>query len=287
MKRDRGAYVGVPFRLSWPAIFGGLAAAFGLWLLLYVLGLALGFSSLDFERPNLLRALGIGGGLWVALSGFASMFVGGLVTARSAGYLGRGNGALHGIVLWGATEFILCAVSLALVGTAATQLTQAGSDAATRLAGSVDIDSRELLAPVNARLQQAGKPTLRPEQVERVTRDALTTAVQRGSFDREAFVRIVADDTDLSQADVRQIMGRSLSDAQAKLDQLRRQATQAADEAASITARALWGGFVLLITSLLGALLGASTGVSRQQREMYAPRGEEHVVLPHHTESYR
>jgi hypothetical protein len=41
------AIPGIPFKLSWGAIFGGTLVALGVWILLYALGLALGLSSVD------------------------------------------------------------------------------------------------------------------------------------------------------------------------------------------------------------------------------------------------
>jgi hypothetical protein len=78
-------------------------AAAGVWLLLHALGLAIGLSRLEPANPSDLRATGIGGGIWTVIASMVSLFVGGMVTARAAGLLGRSNAGLHGIVLWGVT----------------------------------------------------------------------------------------------------------------------------------------------------------------------------------------
>jgi hypothetical protein len=103
MQRDKSKIEAAPFRLSWPAIFGGMFAAAGVWLLLHAFGLAIGLSQLEPYDPSDLRATGIGTGIWTVIASMASLFVGGVVTARAAGLLGRSNAGLHGVVLWGVT----------------------------------------------------------------------------------------------------------------------------------------------------------------------------------------
>jgi len=268
MAREHIQSSGAPFKLSWPAIFGGLFAATGVWLLLYALGLALGLSRLDPQQPNLARMAGIGTSVWVIVSSFLAMFVGGLVTARSAGYLGRGNGALHGIVLWGSTAFIV-AVSLASVlGSVASQFAQTGSEIASSALNQTGIDTREVLGPVNERLAREGKPALTAPQLRAAAQDALMMSVNQGRLDRQVFITALADNTQLSENDVQQMFAGATQRLDQRLTALRSQANQAAERLAQATGRMFWGLFFLLVTSLLGSVLGASTGVTRRQREL-------------------
>jgi len=266
MKRYDEISTGAPFRLSWPAIFGGLVASTGVWLLLYTLGLALGLSSLNFDEPNLLRAFGIGGGVWVVLSSFVSMLAGGVVTARSAGYLGRGNGALHGLVLWGTNGLMSLIVASTLMGSLASGIAKTGSDMSAAAFEQVSIDTNTLLAPLNAKLEQAGKPTLSAEQAKSIAKDAATTAATRGRLDRDVFVTSIARNTQLEPSEVRSLFAGTIQQVEQKLGSLRQQAEDSAEQAAHATARAFWALFALSLTSLLGSVLGASTGVSRRQR---------------------
>jgi len=271
---------GAPFRISWGAVIGGLATAFGVWTLLYVLGLALGFSSLDLDRPNLARAMGIGGGIWVGLTGFLSMLVGGVITARSAGYVDRGNGALHGLVLWGASGVAAALAGALIMGSAASSMASMGSDAASRAmdALSANVDTQALLAPLNAKLEQAGKPALERGQLEAISRDAVSDSVKQGRFDRETFIGNVAANTNLSRTEVRNLYGTTIMQIETRAVELKEQAKQAAESASAATGRALWGLFALMVLSLLGAVTGASTGVSSLQRAHSSPWNEPVVV---------
>jgi len=227
-----------------------------------------GFSKLDFEQPNLARAAGIGSGVWVALSSLLAMFVGGLVTARSGGYLGRGNAALHGVVLWGATGLVGTMLLSSIVGSMASGLTQAGSDAASMALEHAEVDTAALLTPINAKLAQAGKPQITSEQLAAIGKDAFRIAALQGRFDRQVFVSAITDSTQLNEGDVNEIFAGTIHQADVRLRAVRAQATTAAESAALATGRAFWGVFALLITSLVGAVIGASTGVSRHQREV-------------------
>jgi hypothetical protein len=217
----------------------------------------------------------------VILSGFAAMFVGGVVTARSAGYVDRGNGALLGLVLWGAA-----AAAAALATTVVVGVALPNAATTTELAASVNISPNDVLEPVNAKLQQQGKPPLEPQQVAGIARDALRDSVARGGFDRDAFVAAVARNTNFSQNEVRDMLADTLAQAEAQAAQFKERTKQAAEAAATATARALWALFTLMAVSLAGSVLGASTGVSRQQRAHSSPWAET-VITPPHEEVFR
>ena len=267
MRRESSTVTGAPFRLSWPALFGGFVTAAAVWLLLYTLGLAVGFSSLSLDQPNLIKAIGIGGGIWIVVSSFLAMFAGGVVTARSAGYLGRGNGAIHGIVLWGATGLAGTMLIASAMGAFAAQAAQAGGEVASMAVGQANINMEAALTPLNAKLQAAGKPTVSPQQLKAISNDAVTMAATRGSFDKEAFVTVVAEDTALSRADVQEVFASTIQQADRRMAVLREKAAAAAQTAAVATGRALWAIFGLLTTALVGSVLGASLGMARVQRE--------------------
>jgi len=50
------------------------------------------------------QALGIGAGIWLIVSTIISLFLGGWVAGRMAGF--RREGALHGLVTWGAVTLL-------------------------------------------------------------------------------------------------------------------------------------------------------------------------------------
>ena len=122
--RDETKIAAAPFKLSWPAVFGGMFAATGLWLLLHAFGLAVGLSTLEPDDPSRLRAVGIGTGIWTVVTSMASLFMGGVITARSAGLLGRSNAGLHGFVLWGVTTVGVLALTTTIIASLARDVSR-------------------------------------------------------------------------------------------------------------------------------------------------------------------
>lgn len=277
---------GVPFKLSWGAIFGGTFVALGIWILLYALGLALGLSSVDPSDPGSARSAGIGTGIWSLIAPLIALFVGGLVAARTAGVVDKMGGALHGAVLWGLTTLVgIILMGMALssllgavfsVGKAAVGATGAAISGVASQGGQVGniarsfgLDANDALAPINQRLRQEGKPTITAAQLQAATKDVLNTAVQQGRLDRNLLVSSIAENTSLSRQDAEEIAGRietQFNQAQGQVGQLGQQAEQGALKAADTTGHVFWGVFFALLLGLASSILGATLGVSKRQR---------------------
>ncbi len=272
-------------KISWGAVFGGTFVALGVWILLYSLGLALGLSAIDPNDPGSARAAGIGTGIWGLIAPLIALFVGGLVAARTAGVLDRVAGVLHGAVLWGLTTVVgLLVFGMALstlvsgavrlgsqavgaVGSAATQ-------AAPALREAVGIDFDDVLAPVNQRLAAQGKPAIRADQLKAATQDVVDDALRTGQLNRETLVSSIAQNTQLDRADAEDLANRvsaALQQQQAKLGGVAQDIQQGALQAADTTGKAFWGVFGALFLSLVSAILGATVGAGRKQKESGVP----------------
>lgn len=299
------AIPGVPYKLSWGAIFGGTFVALGMWILLYALGLALGFSSVDPNNPGSARSAGIGTGIWSLIAPLIALFVGGLVAARTAGVVDKMGGALHGAVLWGLTTLVgVIVMGMALssllgavfnVGKTAVEVTGAAISGAAapgsqarKIASAFGLNAEDALAPVNQRLRTEGKAPITTDQLQAATRDVLNTAIQQGRLDRELLVNAIAQNTALSLQDAEGIASRiedQWNQTQNQVAQVGQQVQQEALKAADTTGRVFWGVFAALLFGLFSAILGATLGVSRRQR-YYAedtaapPMGPRREVYP-------
>jgi hypothetical protein len=98
-----------PFhRVWWGAIFSGALVALAMELVFLTFGLFIGFQM-------------SGGGahawseVWYFVTLFCSLFIGSWVTARLLGNPGRGNGMLHGFVVWALTMFTTAAIAAMLM----------------------------------------------------------------------------------------------------------------------------------------------------------------------------
>ncbi|HEX8698132.1 MAG TPA: hypothetical protein VF815_04800, partial [Myxococcaceae bacterium] len=288
------AVPGIPFKLSWGAIFGGTFVALGVWVLLYSLGLALGLSSVDPADPGSAKAAGIGTGIWSLIAPLIALFVGGLVASRTAGVMDKMGGALHGAVLWGLTTLagvIVMGMALssllgtvfnvgkAAVGATGSAVASAAQGAASQggnvgnLARSFGLDANDALAPINQRLQAEGKPTITAQQLEASTKDVISSSIQQGRMDRNLLVNSIAQNTALSRQDAEQIAGRieaqwnqQWGQVQAKAGEIKEQVQTGALQAADTTGRVFWGVFFALLLGLISAIVGATIGVSNRQR---------------------
>lgn len=303
------AIPGIPFKLSWGAIFGGTFVALGVWILLYSLGLALGLSSVNPAEPGSAKSAGLVTGIWSLIAPLIALFIGGMVASRTAGVVDKMGGALHGVVLWGLTTLVgvvvmgmvlssllgaVFNVGKTAVGAAGTVISGAASQGGQigNIAKSFGLNADDALAPVNRRLQQEGKPTITSDQLQAATKDVLNTAVQQGRLDRGLLVNSIAQNTALSRQDAEEIAGRieaqwtqTQSQVSQKVGQVEQQVQQGALKAADTTGRVFWGVFFALLLGLVSSLLGATLGVSRRQRfyasgTLVPPVGPRREVYP-------
>ena len=264
-------------RISWRAIMAGATVSIGVWILLHVMGLAAGLTSIDPHSPGSLRAAGIGTGIWSAIASLLALFAGGVLAGRIAGPVDRLGGALHGAVLWGLTTIaglflVVWAAGMVVQGAArvgSSVVSAAGGMAS--LADSSDpmealgLKSMDLLAPLNQKLQEQGKPALTPDQVQSAVKEAVKGSVRQGRFDREILMSALQRNTALTRADVQDLatqVEQSVDKVGSRLDAAQTGALQAAES----TGKGLWWVFGALLLGLFAALGGAALGVSPTQR---------------------
>ncbi|RKH06447.1 hypothetical protein D7V97_22490 [Corallococcus sp. CA053C] len=270
-------------KLSWGAIFGGTFVALGVWILLYTLGLALGLSSVDPGNTGSARSAGIFTGIWGIISPLIALFVGGVVAARTAGIVDKTAGAMHGAVMWGLTTLLgVIVLGMVLssllgavfnVGKAAVEAGGSAAVGAVKEGGSAakafGLDANDALAPVNQRLQQEGKPTITPDQLQAATKDVVSEGVRQGKVNRELLVSNIAQNTNLSRQDAEEVATRveqQVDQAKGKAGQVAGQVGQGAMQVADRSGRVFWGIFAGLLMGLIASVLGATLGVSRRQR---------------------
>lgn len=89
-------------RVNWGAIIAGGLTALAIGVLLNLLGVGIGLSTIDpLEEANPMSGLGTGSLIWWVLSNLIALFGGGYVAGRTAGFTDRQDGALHGFLAWG------------------------------------------------------------------------------------------------------------------------------------------------------------------------------------------
>src|ERR1700694_2898284 len=110
--------------MRWGAIFGGWLVATGMASLIYVAGLAPGFTAVDpYNAEASAKGLGIGTAIWVVLTWAVALFLGGMFASWFDGRSDQTVGTLHGVTVWG----LSVAASGALLAVGLTQVVQGGA----------------------------------------------------------------------------------------------------------------------------------------------------------------
>ena len=115
-------------RVSWGAILAGTLTALAVVSMLNLLGLGIGFSTIDPMTENdPLNGLGTGTLIWLGLSNLAALFVGGMVAGRMSGYPSKSDGGLHGFLSWALFALVSFFLITSAVGTMVNGLSSAVS----------------------------------------------------------------------------------------------------------------------------------------------------------------
>lgn len=178
-------------RISWSAVFAGVLVAIVAQILLTLLGLGIGLSTVDpVTEQNPTSGLGTGSAIWYIVSSLLSLFIGGWVAGRLAGAPRSFDGVLHGVLTWSLATLItiyfltttigsLIGGAGRLVGGLVRTAGSAVSAAAPEIGDAVkdqlnenginlkDLDLSSLKSEANKLLRQTGNPNLNPDKLER------------------------------------------------------------------------------------------------------------------------
>jgi hypothetical protein len=253
-ERARNPLAAVSFR----AIFAGWLVATGIAVLLYLGGLAMGFSAFNaWNAHESAKGIGIGTAIWMVLTWIVSLWLGGMFASWSAAHDDRTIGSLHGVSVWGLSVtavFLWLALGLGamhhgdrLVGP------RMGSPSATpMLAGSAADATGASNAASLAVLQADVQAHLKMPDSQ--TADPIVAALLVGNDAAAAALFAASNRT--STADGASIVASLAADAQAaQLDMKRR-----ADRVAHDAAVTLWIGFASVLLGLIAAILGGWMG---------------------------
>lgn len=278
-------------RISWGAIIAGTVAATAMHILLSLLGLAIGASTVDpahYDTPEA-SSLGLGAGVWWTGSALVSIFIGGWVAGRLSGDPVREDGALHGFVTWGLSTilmFYLLTTTLGgILGGTFNTISSMMQGAATQAAAGRTTDTEEegdgvwqgIDSQIEQMLARASASPMAPtsSNVAQVVADEeLRASIQRvvtadpgqvSSGDREAAINGLVTKTGMTRSQAEE----QLSRWQANYQQAEQTAREAGQRVAEGVARAAtW----LVIGLALGAVIGAVGGMLGAPRRILVSR---------------
>ncbi|MDB6121659.1 MAG: hypothetical protein JWQ71_652 [Pedosphaera sp.] len=279
-------------RISWAAIFAGLIIALVSQLVLSVLGVSIGATAVNplTADQSSGQALGIGAGIWLIVSSIISLFLGGWVAGRMAGF--TREGALHGLVTWGAatllTVLLLTSAAGGLLSGAGKLVSQAMPVAGQAMASSSGGSDNSAMGSINSALQgvSGGRGDSVQQDVQSLNQNnpaqsaKLTAAVGRmlkneknGSVnpnDRQAVVSMLVSQNNMSEQEANQRVDRWIQDSQQTKAQTEQKARQAGDKAAKGVSVAGWLSFGMLVLGAVAAGLGGASGAKALARSRIA-----------------
>ncbi|MEA3085076.1 MAG: hypothetical protein QOC89_2773 [Paraburkholderia sp.] len=177
---------GLP-RLSWGSVIAGVILSSIVYLIMSVLGTAIGASLISpLSQPNPLHGFGFGSGAWVIITTVLAVFVGSYFAGRCAPVLGW----LHGLLSWAVMTLLvvygmssLLAGAVNTAGSVASTGAQVSATAANQNGAAGDLVNsakQQVQAAVASAASAASSP--QAEQDARQAADTAARAVARASW---------------------------------------------------------------------------------------------------------
>jgi hypothetical protein len=274
-------------RISWGAVFAGVVMVLAVQLLLSMLGLGIGLSTVDPAQgggtPSA-SSLGIGAGLWWGVSYLIALVIGGYVAARLAANLADFDGMLHGLLTWAfallVTVYLLSTAVGSVIGgaftavsstlSAAGQTIKEAAPQAAQVAGiTPDAVQQKAKALLSAQPTDVDPKTMSAEQAQQEIAanlpDLVTGDDQARQAARQRITTIVAAQANITPEEANQRLDRLQAQATQTKDQAVNKAKQVGDQAANGLSRASLMAFAALLLGAGAAAFGGHIGAPRRR----------------------
>jgi hypothetical protein len=261
-------------RASWGAILAGAAAALTVQLLLNILGIGLGASTVDAanlgNNPDASNASMTTAG-WIVGSGIVASLVGGLVAGRLAGSANPGTARWHGFLSWCVTTLLLAwLVSTAVGGilggafsALGSTVGAAGRGAASAVSGVAQNTDGDALQSQVRRLVSPNDAQTTQDNVGAYMRASLGGDKQAADAARDRAVDSLARTANISPDEARTRLQSAEDQARQAADTAKQKAQQAAEVTRKSVGTAGILGFAALALGAIAAILGGGFGTPR------------------------
>lgn len=263
-------------RISWGAVFAGAVVAVAVQLMLSVLGIGVGASTINAQNSaSPVAGLGLGAGIWFLISALISVYIGGWVAGKLAGVPTRSDGALHGLITWALATlalFYLLTTSVgAVLGSTASFLSGAAgvvSETANSSGSTLMNAVSDVTGATPQQIRNQAGDLVNDPHFKTFVSDVLHNG-QVSPTDRQNLVTLVSQHQNISEAQA----DAEVSDWQQQLQQTSQSAKNktksAINAAASGAAKAGIWSFVMLILALICGCVGG--GVGAPENSMLIP----------------
>jgi hypothetical protein len=269
-------------QISWGAVFAGATIALVIQIILNMVGIGIGLSTIDVAAGDTPSAgsLSMGAGIWWVVSGIVAAAVGGYIAGRLSGKASQSTTAYHGLIAWAVSTlivvYLLSSAASGLIGGALSTASSALGGAGKAIGGSVQTAVQTAAPSLNAMSDPMATIESRIRsgsggQDPAALREAAATAVRAALSGDPAQQAAAADKAADALAKAQNI---SIDDAKAQVAQYQQQyretiaktkeqARQAADTTARTVSRgALFGALSLLLGALAAFFAGQVSAVT-------------------------
>lgn len=243
--------------IRWGAIIGGLVGGTATYLLLSLLGVAIGLTAVDPQSAEPVGAVPLATGIWTGISMLVGAFVGGYVAGHMSGLSRSSDGMLHGFVSWGATTLLYSVLTVSALGTilgGTFKILSEGMQGATQAVGG----SGNVMDQLAGSIAGNGQGTVNTQ-----TLSALKEAMSTG--DRDGAIDIMVSQMGFEPDRAAQVVDRTMPLLGPAAGQ---NARGAAEQATGALTAASWWLFIGLLVSLALGVAGGAAGVRATGRRL-------------------
>jgi hypothetical protein len=262
-------------RVSWGAIVAGVVAAMVVQLLLNILGIGIGASSLDAantgDNPTA-SGFSLTAGIWWTLSGIIASFVGGVVAGRLCGTSDNSTPNWHGFVSWCVATLVIFYMLTSAVGgiiggtfnALGSTVGAAGRGAASAVSGVAQNTNGDALQAQVKRLVNPDEAQNAQDDVMAYVRASVSGDHAQASAARDRAVDGLAKTANISPDEARTRLQQAEQQARQTADQAKQKAQQAAEVTRKSLASAGIFGFIALAIGAVAAWFGGGVGAPRR-----------------------
>ncbi len=270
-------------RVSWGAILAGVAAALVTQLLLNILGLGIGASSLDAantgDNPTA-SGFSLTAGIWWTLSGIIASLVGGIVAGRLCGTSDNNTARWHGLVAWCAATLVLFYLLTSTLGgiiggtfnALGSTVGAAGRGAASAVSGIAQNTDGDALTAQARRLVNPNDAQSAQDNVLAYVRASVNGDKAAADAARDRAVDSMARAANISPDEARTRLTQAEQQARQAAEQVKQRTQQAAEATRKGVATAGILGFVALALGALAAWIGGGIGAPRTETKIMTGR---------------
>ena len=249
-------------RISWGAVLAGVVIALVAQLILNMIGLGVGASTLDpgagaDQNPSA-SGMTLGAALWWMVSGIIAALAGGFAAGRLSGQPKESSAAWHGLISWGLTTLVVfwlltTAVGAVVGGAYRSVSNMAGGTLRTAIQAIPAGADSEAFKAIEQAMRGSGAgndPAALRDGAIAAMRSVVSSDPQEANNARTAAAEALARTQDIPVEEARKRVDQYEQQYRQAVDSAKRQATEAAGVASRAVSR---GALIAAVSLLLGA----------------------------------